>query len=224
MKSVYLIAVLIILLSTNVFSQDVVAPTNEIVKNDKELSLNVNTFIRQYLGLGGEQIFVSEPFLINYHSGHNNKYLRMGAGLVFSISTVTENDNFGNNDVERSNRFINFDYRIGYERRKSINKRWSYHYGFDFVFEYNVLKSESDQFSNFVSTDRQIGAGFGPIFGVRFNINNRMMLWTEASMYYMYRRNTFFTKVDSDIVEDDKIQSFATNVRAPISVNIGIKL
>ena len=50
------------------------------------------------------------------------------------------------------------------------------------------------------------------------------MLWTEGSMYYMYRRNTFYTKVDSDVVEDDKILSVSTNVRAPISINVGIKL
>ena len=224
MKTVSLISMLLCLLTVVGFGQIQTDNASVEVKNDKELSVNINTFVSQYLSLGNNDSVFSEPYLINYHSGKNNKYLRMGVGLQLAASSTLEKDQFGVEEFKRTDRSITFNYRIGYERRKEISNRWSYHYGFDFVFAYRLFKSSSDRFNDFESTDRFISAGMGPVFGVRFNVNDRIMLWTEASMYYVYNRNTSFTKSGSQIIQDNTVQGLFTSVRAPISINAGIKL
>jgi hypothetical protein len=68
-----------------------------------------------------------------------------------------------------------FNFALGWEKRRSISRRWSYTRGFDFMFlagDLNVPGAESDEF--------EAAVAIGPLWGIEFAVAERITLGTEA--------------------------------------------
>ena len=66
-----------------------------------------------------------------------------------------------------------FEMKIGMEYARSLTKGWEYYYGYDFL--------------TFIMGEGQGGGGgigFGPIFGMKYNLNDFITFGTEGSTYF----------------------------------------
>jgi len=66
--------------------------------------------------------------------------------------------------------FTNFEMKLGTEYPRTLTKGWEYYYGYDFI------TFIQDQASG-------AGIGFGPIFGMKYNLNDFITFGTEGSGY-----------------------------------------
>ena len=63
------------------------------------------------------------------------------------------------------------DFKIGMEYPKKLTKGWEYYYGYDFISFFNGQTTSA-------------GIGFGPIFGVKYIVNDFITFGTEGSAYF----------------------------------------
>ena len=91
------------------------------------------------------------------------------------------------NDPDQTTVDYTIDYRIGYEKRIPIKGKFLCYVGIDAVGR--ALKSKvttNSPLRNTLSLFKSNEIGLGPIFGIQFNINDRISLSTEGRFTYRH--------------------------------------
>lgn len=152
------IFIVLCLLSDSVIAQsaDVVYYTNK----SREIGLNTTAFFQNYINIGDVERKVNVKG-ISYKGIRQN---RNGFRAAFGASFSDENGpDF-------------FFLAMGFERRLKGFKNFVPFWGFD------VFANTSD-FRNQPNSNIGRGFGFGPLFGLNYDINERISLGTEAALY-----------------------------------------
>ena len=120
-------------------------------------------------------------------------------GLIFNISLApTPNSSTGSYSTRTS---VYIAPSIGKEWQNQITKKWILYYGASIRPEF---RNYSDEYSNFnngnntiqTSSSESYGVSFLPFLGLRFAINEKLYLATEATLnvnYYYQSSNSFIT-------------------------------
>lgn len=179
MKNTILIMGMLVLTSFSLKAQDEETSNKNY---DTEIGLNVSNFIKSFLSLNTQTIQTSPYFIVAKH-----KSLRVHLGLK---------GNDGQNFLDDSNsinnrRDLEFDLKVGFEKRQDVGSHWIFHYGLDLVgsYQYNRLKTNTaiDEIENVTEAAY---AGVSPFLGLQFKINKRLKLLTESNWIIAYGRST----------------------------------
>ena len=139
------------------------------------------------------------------------------SGISDSISVYQENS-------------YAFNIRAGWEWNTSLSKRWTVFYGGDLRYGYAFEKDEAIYFNAGYAQGTEQSAnvfGLAPVLGIRFIINDRISLITEATFSVNYgigeRKQTFIPTPDlampelPDIVAP-KTRSIFTTFSQPMAL------
>jgi hypothetical protein len=188
--------------------------------SDRYFSLQANQLLRQLFSLSNSNPSTGNPFSLTY--AFNNKQTGDGiaVGLGYFTSHVEDTDQ--GNDRETDNSNINF--RVGYDKKAGIGKRWTAGWGFDLLLSRSKSFTTTDQ-GGFISEieDKSNGWGLGPHGTLLFQVNGKIHLGTETSWYFQKEN------IKSDISfgggapqkSEQKNSTFALQV--PVAIFLTIK-
>lgn len=109
----------------------------------------------------------------------------MGVGIAHR-SLLNQTNSFADN----ANSSV--DLRIGVQRFKHLWNKFSMYYGIDVTGSWEKDISVLNDFSN---KDIIVSAGAGPVLGFLYQVNNRMTIGTESSLYFNYsQKETTFQR------------------------------
>lgn len=175
-----------------------------------ELGLNVTNVLTSLVGNNPNDDFDVAVYALTYKRKlKKGNYLRLAANVRLDI--------FSNEDVTEliNNNSINF--RIGWEKRRQVLKRLDYYYGFDLLANYTAIESTFATPTDIVQLDNfQYTIGVGPVFGLQFMINPRMLLGTEATLYGTLTVDRIFESFEQNPIFNKDETSFQINLQSRI--------
>ncbi|MBN8652982.1 MAG: hypothetical protein J0L67_16230 [Cytophagales bacterium] len=146
----------------------------------------------------------------------SNKAFRFGGNIYVNSSTSTGANYSGY--TEGSNYTLRA--FVGKEKQEQISKYWIFYYGSDlgvsYLYNYNGYANNSI-ISN-ESTIYDIGGFLTPFLGIRFQINERIYIATEASLQATYAKRfanwkTYDGNGDLDTETKNEFNNFSFNLR-----------
>jgi len=162
------------------------------------------------------------PYYLTYRRNFDNSSLRAGFGGGTSISTLTDS-------IALRSVATNFSMRIGFEWQKNFDKRWQIYYGLDVTYvlanqHSEGIRSGTPEF--WVRTRKISEIGFGPNLGVKFKINKRLSLATEANFIAAFSkmRSTTDYELTNSFDSNTETDEFGTSFYYPTSIFLLIYL
>lgn len=161
----------------------------EVKKN--EIGTDITALIEQILNFSQSDFY--SPYSATYQITYKRHFKKFSTRIGIGGTTYSEDvDNDISEEVfKRTNQRIN--YRIGIEKPIELSKRWNFYYGIDF--RHSISNDKND--FNFQNggwrhgSDRKNSViGFSPLFGVEFNISERIALQTEANFIAYFLNST----------------------------------
>jgi hypothetical protein len=134
------------------------------------VGLNMTPLVTQLIPLNRSDSKEAGPFLLRF-----KKYGSAGrSAFRFSLGFHLRTDENGEVDDPQ------FSFALGWEKRRSISRRWSYTRGFDFM----VLGGDLNIPGNNTLAEDEVGIGFavGPVWGMEYAIDPRVTLGVEAAL------------------------------------------
>lgn len=173
------------------------------------LGLQVNELVRQIFSLGNTNL-PTNPYFLNYtYTSVTNEGVNMGFAL--NVDEVNTADNF--NSINTKVR--NFAFRIGYEKKKRLSKRFIYSMGLDVTLDFQKNETTNeDSFNSFriVTTTKRNGWGMGPRFTFQYQISDNILIGTEANYYFKALKDEFSVRFSSgtgnNIDEESDVKQF----------------
>ncbi len=193
-----------LLFSSSLFAQNIEPLVTTKKPFQIQAGVNVISFVRQFMNFSGNNSNgTTSPYSVNvkaFKQIANQDALigiRLGTGYV-NNNSVTESSISVTNILNET-----FDFRVGIEYQKAINKKWIGYVGIDYISQKISNNNNTRYFDAGVSSDniylinrttKMDGAGF--VFGMQFYVTKRIALATEATYYYSdiwYRNSVFNT-------------------------------
>lgn len=182
-----------------------------------ELGINSTHFLQNFLNLGSGTSATLNPYLFTYRYCGQNFALRSGLGLM--TSSLDEDDPNSNSSTKQSARDV--DFRLGAEWRKQLNQRWRTNLGFDVHYGQTFTSIETTSgFDNATITDNLLSYGFGPVWGIQFDINDRLRLFTETSFTFTTWEQTEKSEFSSNPQFDEEQKTSGTGSAFTLPTNI----
>lgn len=153
------------------------------------LGVQANQLIRQLVNFGNSNNTVNNPYLLVWSVNSKQTGWGMNTGLGLNVNQFTDGDNTN----KRTTDITDLNFRIGFEKKSMLAKRWMTSWGFDLIHQNlsnNTNSTNSPDPNNpnvksIVDTKSSTTAwGFGPRFTLNFIINSKIILGTEATYYY----------------------------------------
>ena len=199
---------LLIFFSILVFSpQSLLAQDEEMVTKEKfsEFGINATGFINEFISLNSNDSDLGD-YMITYKYHVGKTAWRFGLGGKFS--QINDDTEGGGNRETKDNAL---DFRVGFEVKKKISKRWSFYTGLDAIIGMEQSKSSTFNFEEVKITNNSTTYGGGPVVGIQFFINSHISLATEGSLYFQstqlkekeeFSINTEFNTDESSTIND----------------------
>lgn len=169
------------------------AQKSDSLRQDKTAShyfgVQTNLLLRQFLNFGGTSELTDNPYVLTWAVNSKKTGFGFTAGVGYVYKQQTTNDGFSS-QLSTTN---DLSLRFGLEGKRMITKRWMGSIGGDILITSKKDKTESNSNggSSPISTTTKVsGTGFGPRVTINFFINSRIILGTEASCYYMSKKQT----------------------------------
>lgn len=221
-----LLALLCLCFSYSSHAQDAPADTPE-----HQLILNGTRFVKTFLNFNDTGI-EDQGLQVGYKRYKGDKAFRVFLGGAFDISTQKDEPSSPfEPSTENTNQLGMVDFRVGLEKKIDLTPKWNFYFGVDAVAsqEFTKVKTEFNFEGNVntVKTENEtLSFGAAPLVGIQFNLNDRLSLMTEANFPLLFGvTNT--KREDSNFPQsndEDKTQTFSTNIQVPGSVYLVIKL
>lgn len=193
MKNLSLLFILVFSIGIPAFAQE-----EEVPKlHEHQVAINATNFIQTLVSFNGST-FNNTPYDFQYKYLYwpvGRKYgFGMRSGFGYQKSSFNQDQPNSNSTTKSEVTFL--DTRIGAEFQYVLNKRWNFFAGWDLVYGKTIMNSSSTfiDFNNQISLsetrDARERSGYGPMVGIQFNINKRLALGTELSMYTVTEAGT----------------------------------
>jgi len=179
------------------------------------VGLQANQLIRQLLNFGNNSAVITNPYLVNYSFVDNQSRHGMNVGLGYTFDQTKTGD--ATNDRETNINALFF--RVGYERKIYIAKRWLLGIGGDLLAESEKNETTSktdfgDNESTIVTNNKESGFGLGPRLSISYRIANSIFLGTEATYYFKSLKNkgeikstTTFHQQGQEVTQTEKTET-----------------
>jgi hypothetical protein len=181
------ISLLFCLMTSSFFA---IAQSDDKIKKYSHLvGLQVNQLIRQVLNFGGNSAAINNPYLLTYSLQRIAKKDALDIGLGYTYTNSFQND--GN--LKNENHLNELYLRVGYQTQLFSSGRFTSQFSIHGLFELfnNKTKVEQDFNSQITKVNTKsdiVRYGISPTLGLRYKINDRLFIGTEAS--YAFRLGT----------------------------------
>ena len=187
-------------------------------QTDQYFGVVANPLFRQLFNLAGNNNAIGTPYGLQYaiNSKENGKGMNMG--LSYDRNSFT--DNSGGVTRETINRNISF--RIGYDRKRDLGKRWIGIFGFDFLLDGTRSQTTSTPAAGLTIETSTKGWGIGPRFGLMFRLSDRVLLGTDATSYLKFVNSNQLFPDQPQSKSHQKSTNF--NITLPVALFLTVKL
>jgi len=182
-----------------------------------ELGFNVTTVLSRFVGNGPGVDAQDFPFLIRIH--RDRFAFRIGLGANFKSDSFFDPTTFTNRNTEERVGVL----KIGVERKIDFKKRLSFYYGLDAFAGVTQEKVTTSNFSNSSLNKDITRYGGGPLFGISYNINERVRLHTETNILGYFQSSTTSESINNEPIINVTTESARVTLEAPISLYINLK-
>jgi hypothetical protein len=166
----------------------------ELRTSSHYLGVQANQLIKQILNFSNSNPAIDNPYLLTYSVNSKRTGVGFSSGIGYSINEFSD----GDQTSKRTTKISNLSFRIGFEKKSNLGKKWFTSWGIDLVHEssknetsvsQSQLNSPDIKFSS-NSTNKSSLWGLGPRFTLNFRITEKIILGTEATYYYKSGTNT----------------------------------
>lgn len=161
------------------------------------VSVELNPLLNQILDFDGDDEGTGNQFTVQF--ANNNRRTGKGVAMAFSYQRLNTKETSTQLDRETTQRSLTF--RVGYERKRSIAKRWILLHGYDFLVGLTKEAVSTNQ-SGFQVDIESNGTkwGLGPRGGLMFGLSDQVFLGTEATFYltFLKEKQTLTGQSDSE--------------------------
>lgn len=129
----------------------------------------------------------SSPFDLMYKiQKGTNKAVRLGASIYVNSNTNT----WSNTPNYDRSEYYSGSFTVGKEKQNQLSKMWIFYYGADLGVTYLYRKQQTFYNSNlaYYSMNTTMGGLASPFLGIRFQINEKLYIATEAALKIGYGR------------------------------------
>ncbi len=169
------------------------------------IGLNTTNVLKNLLSFTGSKL--DDPYTISGIFQKKNTTFRVGMGIDYEGK---KKDRI----LLPDNTHSKIDIRVGIQRIKPIWKKLHVIFGFDILGGYETDISSRGDFYN---DDLILSTGAGPVLGVVYKINDRVVLSTESSLYFRYSYKQ--TKYKNGKGTDEENEKSSTNTLKHILPN-----
>jgi hypothetical protein len=159
-------------------------------KAEHYVGLQANQLLRQLLNFSGSGSGVNNPYLLNYSVVESTSKIGANIGLGYNIDQSKTGDVTNERDTKANELF----FRMGFEKKMSLSKKWLLGLGADVLLQ--KQKNETTSKTNFgggksviSTTSNQNGVGGGPRCTLSYFITSRILIGTEATYYFKSLKN-----------------------------------
>ena len=183
-------------------------------QNDSSFVKKPAKSVVQYFGLQANQLFRQIFNLSNSNSTIDNPYLlvysvnsaKTGSGLNIGLGYSFIQTNDGDALIKREATTDRLAFRIGYEKKSRLAKRWLVSAGADLVIDSEKNSSKTTNDTDFnkssIKTNSKInGWGLGPRLTLSFFVNDRILIGTETNYYLKFSKDKL--TVDSSVSQQE---------------------
>lgn len=171
------LTILLLIVGTYSFSQEL----PDLKAYSKDIGFNTNFLLNGIINSSGS------PFdLMLKKQKTSNQAIRYGIQLYTDITTYT----YQASNYYQQRDYYSFSFSIGKEKQHQINKKWIFYYGGDLAPFYQYSKDSyysSNQLNN-ENLNNEVGLSLAPFLGIRFQVNDRLYIATEAKLLLSYSR------------------------------------
>ncbi len=173
------------------------------------LGVQANLLVRQLLNFSNTSTTIDNPYLISYAVNSKSTGVGFTSGIGFTINEFSD----GDQTSKRNTKINNLSFRVGFEKKSMIGKKWMVSWGFDVIrddFKNETSNTQSFDLQNpsvksvSTSTNSTSSWGFGPRFALNFQITDRILLGTEANYYYKSGSNSTKAATSSTFFDFDQ--------------------
>ncbi len=168
-----------LLLSMSIFSFGQDLP--DLTTYSKDIGFNTSIL------LSGILSSYASPFdIMLKQQKTSNTAIRYGCKLFVDVNTNTYQSS--NSYYQNENYFISIS--VGKERQAQLTKKWIFYYGGDLAPFYESYKQSNYETGQlrYENLNSEIGLRVSPFLGLRFQINSRLYVATEALLRLSYGR------------------------------------
>ena len=197
-----------------------------------EIGIDITGFIKQFVISTDQQYNYYTPiYLVNYRRLFKAGNIRSAIG-----------GDYNNSDTKDINEEDKLKYKsysiaalIGWEFEEKLSKRWKIFYGLDFrtfiFYEKDDVLYNEPEYT--VAQERKNRSfGLAPLLGIKFQITNRLALFTETSFGFYFQNieeSRYFTTISNNttyLPEDEKesTKRISGHFNQPLSLVISFKL
>jgi hypothetical protein len=172
--------------------------TPVVRKSDHYVGLQANQLIRQIFNFSSSSPAVNNPYLLTYAVNSVNGGAGFTAGFGYNFLETNDGDQF----IDRTTTINDVFFRIGFEKKSMLAKKVILSVGADIVLDRQKFSTETKEKTqsqtNFESSTRTTGSGFGPRLTINYQITDKIIIGTEANYYYKSfkieetQKNVFF--------------------------------
>ena len=207
------------------------------------IGLQANLLIKQILNLNSSNAEIENPFLLIYSINNNKTGFGIHAGLGFEYNQIIDKGE----PLNRQTRFQNLNYRIGIEKKFLLGQRFEGGGAIDFVGLYSLDKTfnitaNSNGFSfadtsKTTVTDKTVGLGGGLQLSLTYAITKKILIGTEASMYFTtqsFKENILIIRTITEFNNNQQSTSTTNfnsetknegfNLTVPVAIYLIVKL
>jgi hypothetical protein len=179
------------------------------------IGVQANQLIKQLLNLSNSTSTVNTPYILIYALNSTKTGWGLNVGLGYTYNQFKDGDAFNRRETNINNYF----FRIGFEKKTNLGKKWILSGGFDITNDNqkNDTKNTSNG-STFETETKSKGWGFGPRATLSYKITNRILLATECTYYFRAGKNSTKTTTSFSPPEErsDKSKQFLFTVPAAL--------
>lgn len=169
------------LTATTSFAQDDEPPVKKV---NHYFGLQANQLIRQIFNFSNTNNAVSNPYFFTYQINNTNTGSGLNVGLGYNYSQIDDGDQF----VDRTTTANQLFFRAGFDKKSSLTKRWVLGWGIDMILENQKNSTETEEKTQtkntFESVSKVTTWGLGPRLSLAYQINDRILVGTEANYYF----------------------------------------
>lgn len=190
MYKFFLATVLLAVLGQNCIAQN---DTLQRKKFSHYAGIQANELLRQLFDFNNNNTAINNPFLAVYSVTWN----KINAGLSFGIGYSYKKSLDKDAPVGRESKINDLSYRVGFEKKFILGRRFEGGVSLDMIMGYKTDKTISLSVTNLGSqidssestvSSKATSLGYGPHVFLGFHITDKILLGTEATMYYTAKK------------------------------------
>ncbi len=205
----FLGSVLLLLFSSTAFAQQ----DSTYRKTNHYIGVQANQLIKQLFNLSNSTAVVNNPYLLVYSFNSVHTGWGMNVGLGYTYNEFKDGDAFSSRETKINNYF----FRVGFEKKTNLGKKWIFSGGFDITNDNQKNNTKNTSGGSTFETDtKSKGWGFGPRVTLNYKITDRILLGTECTYYFRAGENSLksFSNFGPSEETSDKSKQFLLTVPA----------